>query len=225
MKVTIALEEMGLEYDAHTIKIMELDQFTSGFTAINPNGKIPALVDKDGQNGQPVRVFESGSILLYLATKTGKLIPKAGTADYVECLNWLFFQHGSLGPFFGQFGHFYKYATEKIPYAIDRYSMEVKRLLDVVDKQLEGKEYIIGNEFTIADAAIYPWIRCLETGYKGKDYLYHEAFGMNNSYSNVEAWAARCAARPGVVRGLAVNPFSDSSCIGTDKGTPIPPPV
>lgn len=226
-KVTIALKEMGLEFDAHTINIMQLDQFTTGFVEICPNSKIPALVDNEGPEGTKVRVFESGSILVYLAEKTGKFLPPAGTNARVECFNWLNWQMGGAGPFFGQFGHFYKYANEKIPYAIERYSMEVKRLLDVLDKQLEGKQYVIGDEYTIADMAIFPWVRCLETGYNAKDYIYKEAFGRVDEYKNVEAWLARINARPAVEDGLKYNRPDSSkpdsmSCFGDDKGEPIP---
>uniref|UniRef100_A0A6A7G842 Glutathione S-transferase n=1 Tax=Hirondellea gigas TaxID=1518452 RepID=A0A6A7G842_9CRUS len=220
IKVTVALEEMKLDYDAHTIQIKELDQFTTGFTDICPNGKIPAMLDKDGPDGEPIRVFESGSILLYLAEKTGQFIPPRGTADRTECLNWLFFQMGGIGPFFGQFGHFYKYAAEKLPYPIERYSMETKRLLDVLDQQLEGKQYIIGDEYTIADMAIFPWVLCLDVGYKAKEYL-AKAFGRNDEYANVEAWMERCLARPAVQAGMKVNHLTEKSCFGEDKGPAI----
>lgn len=220
MKVTIALEEMGLEYDAHTISIMELDQFTTGFVEICPNSKIPALVDNDGPEGK-VNVFESGSILLYLAEKTGKFLPPQGTNARVQVFNWLNWQMGGVGPYFGQFGHFYKYAGDKIPYAIERYAMETKRLLDVLDKQLEGKQFVTGDDYTIADMAIFPWIKCLDFGYKAKDYLYKEAFGRKDGYANVEAWCARIEARPATTKGLAVNGFSEPSCFGEDKGEPI----
>lgn len=215
-KIGIALEEMGLEYDTHTIALLEGDQFTSGLTEINPNQKVPALVDYDGPQHKRVNVFESGSILLYLATKTGKLIPAAGTPEYVECLNWLFFQHGSLGPYFGQYAHFNRFASEKIPYAIDRYTMEAKRLLDVIDKQLEGKQYIVGDQYTIADIAIFSWTHIYDE--KIRAYL-STAFGREDKYANIDAWLERIRARPAVQKGLKVS--TGDSCIGADKGPVI----
>lgn len=170
LKVSIALEEMGVPYDAHTIQILQLDQFTSGFTAINPNGKIPAMVDKEGPEGVPVRIFESGSILLYLADKYNKFIPPNGTSARVECINWIFLQVGGISPMFGQFGHFYKYHPLDNDYPLERYGMEVARHLDLLEKQLNGRDYIIG-EYTIADMAIYPWCACLSIGYNSIEYL------------------------------------------------------
>jgi len=196
-KVTVALEELGIEYDAWRINIMNGDQFGSGFVQVNPNSKIPAMVDRDGPDHKPLRLFESGSILLYLADKHHKLIPE-DPALRTECLNWLFFQMGA-GPFIGQFGHFYKYAPEKIPYAIDRYSMEAKRILDVLDKHLQDKTYLIGDEYTIADIAWYPWVRCIDTGYHAAEYL------KLCSYTHLNEWVQRIAARPAVQRGMLVN--------------------
>eukprot|EP00299_Pterocystis_sp_00344_P013529 c6640_g1_i1.p1 GENE.c6640_g1_i1~~c6640_g1_i1.p1 ORF type:complete len:294 (+),score=56.43 c6640_g1_i1:55-936(+) len=222
VKVTVALEEMGLAYDAHTIQIMQSDQFTSGFTDINPNQKIPVLVDRNGPNGRTVRVFESGHILLYLAHKTGKFIPPRDSPEYVECLNWLFFQHGSLGPLFGQFGHFYKYATVKIPYAIERYTSEVKRLLSVIDQQLQRHPYIAGSEYTIADMALFPWILCIDTHYSAGEYIRHQALGRHDEYPGVDAWLKRCLERPAVIKGRTVNSPQSPSCLGDDKGRPVP---
>jgi len=198
-KVTILLEELGLKYDAFFIDISKGDQFTSGFVEINPNSKIPALVDKKGPNGGPVRIFESGSILLYLATKTGDFLPRDPDKK-VECINWLFFNIGA-APFFGQFGHFYKYAPEKIPYAIDRYAMETKRLLHVLDQRLEQTLYLAGDEYTIADMAWFPWVRGLDVGYKAKEHL-----GLTD-YKNVQRWSDLINARPATQKGLKINGF------------------
>jgi len=196
-KVTLMLEETGLKYDAWFTNIMEGDQFTSGFVQINPNSKIPAMVDKEGPDNKSISIFESGSILLYLAEKTGKFIPE-DPALRTQCITWLFFQMGA-GPFFGQFGHFFKYAPIKIPYAIDRYSMEVKRLLDVLDKQLAERKYLVGEEYTIADMAWFPWVRCIDTGYKAKEFI-----GVDN-YKHLKAWYDRIDARPATKKGLLIN--------------------
>lgn len=203
-KVTIMLEELlaaghgGAEYDAWLIKINEGAQFSSGFVEVNPNSKIPALMDRSG--GQPVRVFESGSILLYLADKFGAFLPKA-VAARTEALNWLFWQMGS-GPLLGGgFGHFYAYAPEKLEYPIDRYAMEVKRQLDVLDRQLANHRYVAGEEYTIADMAIWPWYGNLVLGelYEAAEFLsVHE-------YRHVRRWAEEVAARPAVIRGRKVN--------------------
>jgi GST-like protein len=166
-KVTILLEELlalghsGAEYDAWLIKISEGEQFGSGFVVVNPNSKIPALMDRSGP--KPIRVFESGAILLYLAEKFGAFLPTNAGAR-VECLSWLFWQMGSAPYLGGGFGHFYAYAPTKIEYAIDRFAMEVKRQLDVLDKQLAENEYVSGNEYTIADMAIWPWYGALAKG-------------------------------------------------------------
>eukprot|EP00403_Amphidinium_massartii_P010045 CAMPEP_0178411072 /NCGR_PEP_ID=MMETSP0689_2-20121128/21307_1 /TAXON_ID=160604 /ORGANISM="Amphidinium massartii, Strain CS-259" /LENGTH=261 /DNA_ID=CAMNT_0020032269 /DNA_START=88 /DNA_END=873 /DNA_ORIENTATION=+ len=200
IKVAIMLEELGAEYDAHTIKIMgeKPMQFSSGFVEINPNSKIPAMVDYS--QTPPLRVFESGNMLLYLAEKHGKFLPKE-LAARTECLNWLFWQMGSAPFVGGGFGHFFKYAPLQIKYAIDRYTMEVKRQLDVLDKQLEGKEYVCG-EYTIADMAIYPWVFVHKVGYNSATFL------ELDSYKNVTAWIDRMAARPAVIKGITVTPFA-----------------
>ncbi|MDI9314025.1 MAG: glutathione binding-like protein [Hydrotalea sp.] len=197
VKVAIALEEMAIPYDAHLINISKGDQFTAEFIAINPNSKIPAIVDPDGPGGKPFPVIESGAILLYLAEKTGKFLPK-DAAKRSQTIQWLFWQMAGLGPMFGQFGHFTVYAPEKVPYAIDRYTKEVKRLLAVLDKQLTGKKYVIGDELTIADFAIVPWVRGLETGYKAGEVL------ELNKYTNVTRWRDDLLARPAVERALTV---------------------
>ncbi|HBI68206.1 MAG TPA: glutathione-dependent disulfide-bond oxidoreductase [Massilia sp.] len=204
VKVTIMLEELlaaghgGAEYDAWLIKINEGDQFGSGFVDVNPNSKIPALLDRSGD--APVRVFESGSILLYLAEKFGAFLPK-DPARRTETLNWLFWQMGA-GPLLGGgFGHFYAYAPEKIEYAINRYAMEAKRQLDVLDRQLAENRFIAGDEYTIADMAIWPWYGGLVQGeiYDAAEFLaVHE-------YQHVNRWAKEVAARPAVIRGRKVN--------------------
>jgi GST-like protein len=203
-KITILLEELlalghtGAEYDAWLIKIAEGDQFGSGFVAVNPNSKIPALMDRGGP--KPIRVFESGAILLYLAEKFGSFLP-AETAARAECLSWLFWQMGSAPYLGGGLGHFYAYAPTKIEYAIDRFAMEVKRQLDVLDKQLAKNEYIAGKEYTIADIAIWPWY-----GGLAKGLLYGAAeFLSVQDYKHVQRWADLIGERPAVQRGRMVN--------------------
>jgi GST-like protein len=204
VKVTIMLEELlalghsGAEYDAWLIKIGEGEQFGSGFVAVNPNSKIPALVDRSGS--APIRVFESGVILLYLAEKFQAFLPReAGTR--AECLSWLFWQMGSAPYLGGGFGHFYAYASEKIEYAIDRYAMEVKRQLDVLDRRLAESEYIAGSIYTIADMAIFPWY-----GWLVKGWLYGAAeFLSVQDYKHVQRWADMVLERPAVKRGRMVN--------------------
>ena len=204
VKVTVMLEELlalghrGAEYDAWLIRINEGDQFGSGFVAVNPNSKIPALLDRSG--AAPVRVFESGAILLHLAEKFGAFMP-AGGAARAECLSWLFWQMGSAPFLGGGFGHFYAYAPEKIEYAIDRYAMEVKRQLDVLDRHLADRPYMAGDEYTIADMAIWPWYGNLVKG------LLYEAgvFLDVQAYTNVLRWTDEVARRPAVKRGRMVN--------------------
>ncbi|WP_338760985.1 glutathione-dependent disulfide-bond oxidoreductase [Massilia sp. METH4] len=203
-KVTILLEELlaaghaGAEYDAWLIRIGEGEQFGSGFVEVNPNSKIPALVDRGG--AEPLRVFESGSILVYLAEKFGAFLPKE-TRARTETLNWLFWQMGSAPFVGGGFGHFYAYAPEKLQYPIDRYAMETKRQLDVLDRQLAAQRFVAGDEYTIADMAIWPWYGLLVLGelYGAGEFLaVHE-------YANVRRWADEVAARPAVQRGRRVN--------------------
>lgn len=207
VKVTILLEELlalghsGAEYDAWLIKIGDGDQFGSGFVAINPNSKIPALVDRSGAT--PIRVFESGSILLYLAEKFGAFLPTEAGAR-VECLSWLFWQMGSAPYLGGGFGHFYAYAPTKIEYAIDRFAMEVKRQLDVLDRRLAESEYIGGSAYTIADIAIFPWYGGLA---KGWQYGAAEFLSVRD-YKHVQRWADMLLERPAVKRGRMVNRLS-----------------
>jgi GST-like protein len=203
-KVTIMLEELlalghaGAEYDAWLIRINEGAQFSSGFVDINPNSKIPALVDRSGE--RPLRVFESGSILVYLAEKFGAFLPKE-TAARTETLNWLFWQMGSAPFVGGGFGHFYAYAPEKLEYPINRYAMETKRQLDVLERQLAANRYVAGDEYSIADMAIWPWYGGMVRGE-----LYDAAeFLSVGEYKNVKRWADEIAARPAVIRGRRVN--------------------
>ncbi|CAL8477578.1 glutathione-dependent disulfide-bond oxidoreductase [Caballeronia sp. S22] len=204
VKVTVMLEELlalghrGAEYDAWLIRIGDGDQFGSGFVDINPNSKIPALVDRSGAT--PVRVFESGAILLYLAEKFGALVP-TDPAKRAECLSWLFWQMGSAPYLGGGFGHFYAYAPSKMEYPIDRFAMEVKRQLDVLDKRLADSAYIAGDAYTIADIAIFPWYGGLVNGW-----LYDAAeFLSVHEYRHVRRWADTIGARPAVQRGRMVN--------------------
>ncbi len=204
VKVTVMLEELlahghsGAEYDAWLIDINEGDQFSSGFVDVNPNSKIPALLDRSG--AKPVRVFESGSILLYLAEKFGVLLPTEPAAR-TETLNWLFWQMGSAPYLGGGFGHFYNYAPEKYEYPINRFAMEVKRQLDVLDRRLAETEFIAGPDYTIADIAIWPWYGLLA---QGKTYSAGE-FLQVQDYKNVQRWTAAIAERPAVIRGRMVN--------------------
>lgn len=204
VKVTVMLEELlalghsGAEYDAWLIKISDGDQFGSGFVDVNPNSKIPALMDHSGAT--PVRVFESGAILLHLAEKFGAFMP-TDPALRAECLSWLFWQMGSAPYLGGDFGHFYAYAPFKIEYAIDRFSMEAKRQLDVLDQRLAQSAYLAGSEYTIADIAVWSWYGALALGH-----LYEAAEFLDvKSYAHVQRWAAEIAARPAVVRGRRVN--------------------
>lgn len=210
-KVTILLEELlalghaGAEYDAWLIRINEGDQFGSGFVGINPNSKIPALLDRSGP--APIRVFESGAILMHLAEKFGAFLP-VDPAARAECLSWLFWQMGSAPYLGGGFGHFYAYAPTKIEYAIDRFAMETKRQLDVLDRRLAESPYLAGADYTIADIAVFPWYGGLVKGW-----LYGAAdFLAVQNYRHVQRWADAILARPAVPRGRMVNrTFGDPS--------------
>ncbi|WP_394891506.1 glutathione-dependent disulfide-bond oxidoreductase [Mesorhizobium sp. AaZ16] len=203
-KVTIMLEELleaghsGAEYDAWLIQIGDGDQFGSGFVEVNPNSKIPALMDRSGKT--PIRVFESGAILVHLAEKFGAFLPTEQPAR-AETLSWLFWQMGSTPFLGGGFGHFYAYAPEKIEYAIDRYAMETKRQLDVLDRRLAETEYVAGSEYTIADMAIWPWYGGMV---KGWNYEAGEFLSVHE-YKNLLRWADQLHARPAVKRGRMVN--------------------
>ena len=204
VKVTVMLEELlalgstGAEYDAWLIRINQGDQFGSGFVEVNPNSKIPALMDYS--TPEPTRVFESGSILLYLAEKFGAFLP-SNPSQRAECLSWLFWQMGSAPYLGGGFGHFYAYAPSKIEYAIDRFAMEVKRQLDVLNRRLADHAYVSGDDYTIADMAIWPWYGALVKG------LVYEAgeFLQVNEYAHVMRWADDIGQRPAVQRGRMVN--------------------
>ena len=204
VKVTVMLEELlaaghsGAEYDAWLIRINEGDQFSSGYVAANPNSKIPVLVDRSGP--EPIRVFESGAILIHLAEKFGEFLPTE-TARRAETLSWLMWQMGSTPFLGGGFGHFYAYAPYKMEYPIDRYAMEVKRQLDVLDRRLAESEYIAGADYTIADMAIWPWYGALAKG------LVYDAgeFLQVQDYKNVQRWTDQIAVRPAVKRGRMVN--------------------
>lgn len=204
VKVTVLFEELlalgfqGAEYDAWLIRIRDGEQFGSGFVGVNPNSKIPALMDYSGDT--PVRVFESGAILLYLAEKFGAFIPSEH-AQRTECLNWLFWQMGSAPYLGGGFGHFYAYAPTKIEYCIDRFTMEVKRQLDVLDRRLADHQYLVGDDYTIADIAIWPWYGALVRNvvYEAAEFLDAER------YQHVNRWAKAIAERPAVKRGRMVN--------------------
>jgi GST-like protein len=203
VKVTVMLEELlalghsGAEYDAWLIRISDGDQFGSGFVAVNPNSKIPALMDRSGPT--PIRVFESGAILLHLAEKFGAFLPTG--ASRAECLSWLFWQMGSAPYLGGGFGHFYAYAPMKIEYAIDRFAMETKRQLDVLDRRLAESEYLAGPDYTIADMAVWPWYGVLAQGriYGAGEFL------QVQEYANVQRWTDAIAKRSAVQRGRKVN--------------------
>jgi GST-like protein len=208
VKVTVLLEELlalghrGAEYDAWLIKIGDGDQFGSGFVDINPNSKIPALMDRSGD--KPIRVFESGAILVYLAEKFGNAFLPTAPAERAECLSWLFWQMGAAPYLGGGFGHFYAYAPTKIEYAIDRFAMEVKRQLDVLDRRLAESEYLAGSDYTIADMAVWPWYGALSKGllYEGGEFL------SVQDYRHVQRWTDQIAKRPAVKRGRMVNRVS-----------------
>jgi GST-like protein len=191
-KVHIALEELGLPYKVIPVDIGAGDQFKPEFLAINPNHRIPAIVDPDGPGGKRITLFESGAILIYLAEKAGRLIPKDPHARYT-CLQWLMFQMGGIGPMFGQYGHFANYAPEKIPYAIQRYQNEVIRLHRVLEKRLSAAEWLAGNEYSIADIITYPWLR--NPHRRNIDF---------NDFPSVKRWFEAIDARPAVQRGCAV---------------------
>ncbi|UVK37686.1 glutathione-dependent disulfide-bond oxidoreductase [Mesorhizobium sp. AR10] len=205
VKVTIMLEELlarghsGAEYDAWLIRINDGDQFGSGFVEVNPNSKIPALLDRSGP--RPIRVFESGSILVYLAEKFGEFLPTEPAAR-AEALSWLFWQMGSAPYLGGGFGHFYAYAPMKIEYAIDRFAMETKRQMDVLDRRLAESEYLGGADYTIADMAVWPWYGGLA---KGRMYNDSGEFLQVQEYEHVQRWADAIDARPAVKRGRMVN--------------------
>ena len=191
-KIHIMLEECGLPYKVHAINIGTGDQFKQAFLKISPNNKIPALVDSDGPDGKPIALFESGAILLYLAAKTGRFLPTSDRAKY-DVLQWLMFQMGGVGPMLGQAHHFRIYAPEKIEYGINRYTNEAKRLYGVMDKQLQSHSWIAGDEYSVADMAIFPWLRSWQN--QGIDWA---------DYPHLKAWFDRIAERPAVQKAVQV---------------------
>jgi len=191
-KVSIMLEECGLPYAVHKVDISKNDQFKPEFLAINPNSKIPAIVDPDGPGGGPLALWESGAILIYLAEKVGRLQPSDPRARFV-CLQWLMFQMAGVGPMFGQAHHFMRFAPEKLAYAIERYGKEARRLYGVMDRRLADSAYLAGPDYTIADIATYPWV------------ARHEWHGVSlTDFPHVKRWAELLAARPAVAKGMAV---------------------
>jgi len=191
-KVHIMLEECGLPYAAHAVDISTGEQFSPDFLTISPNNRIPAITDPDGPDGEPISLFESGAILLYLAGKTGRFLPRSTRGKY-QALQWLMFQMASVGPMLGQTHHFRAYAPEKVEYAITRFSNEARRLYGVMDKQLATNDYIAGKEYTIADMAVWPWLRS------------HERQGIDlGEFPNVKAWFEAIGNRPAVQRGITI---------------------
>ena len=193
-KASIMLEELGADYTLHPIHIGKGDQFTPEFLAINPNGKIPAIVDLDGPGGAPITVFESGAILIYLAEKLGRFLPAEPVAR-MEVIQWLMFQMGGIGPIFGQVHHFLRAAKEKVPYGIERYGTEARRLYGVLDRRLDGRDHLAGDGYSIADIATWPWV------------LRHEWQQVDLAeYPNVKRWFDAVGSRPAVQRGILVPP-------------------
>ncbi|MGB3813253.1 MAG: glutathione binding-like protein [Shinella sp.] len=200
VKISIALEELGLAYEPHRVDFGDNEQKSPEFVSLNPNGRIPAIIDPNGPDGKPIGLFESGAILIYLAEKTGKLLPADPAARY-ETLCWVMFQMGGIGPMFGQFGHFHKYAADKVAnnsYPVERYRDESKRLLSVLEDRLKGRQWLMGDEHTIADIATYPWVRGADVFYGGREVLDYASFPA------VMAWLERCLARPAAEKGLDI---------------------
>ena len=193
-KASIMLEELGADYTLHPIHIGKGDQFTPEFLAINPNGKIPAIIDSDGPGGAPITVFESGAILIYLAEKFGRFLPAAPVAR-MEVIQWLMFQMGGIGPIFGQVHHFLRAAKEQVPYGIERYGTEARRLYGVLDRRLDGRDHLAGDGYSIADIATWPWV------------LRHEWQQVDLAeYPNVKRWFDAIGSRPAVQRGIRIPP-------------------
>jgi GSH-dependent disulfide-bond oxidoreductase len=199
VKASIMLEETGLPYEPHLVDIMKDESHTPEFLSLNPNGKIPAIIDPDGPGGKPLALFESGAILLYLADKTGKFIP-VDPGQRWETIQWVFFQMAAIGPMFGQVGYFHKFAGKEIAdkRPLDRYIAESKRLLGVLDTRLEGRRWLMGDDYTIADIATLGWVRNLITFYEARDLVEYDSF------THVVAWLDRALARPAVTRGLGI---------------------
>ncbi|MCB2039007.1 MAG: glutathione S-transferase N-terminal domain-containing protein [Ottowia sp.] len=193
-KASIMLEELGVDYTVHPVNIHKDDQFTPEFVAINPNSKIPAIIDTEGPEGGPITVFESGAILIYLAEKFGRFLPTAPVAR-MEVIQWLMFQMGGIGPMFGQAHHFMRAAKEEVPYGIERYGKEVRRLYGVLDARLADRDYVAGGDYSIADIAIYPWV--FRRDWHRVDL---------NDFPNVNRWFETLGARPAVQRGMDIPP-------------------
>ncbi|OLP58044.1 glutathione S-transferase [Xaviernesmea oryzae] len=200
VKIAIALEELGLAYDAHRIDFSTNEQKSPEFVSLNPNGRIPAIIDPNGPDGKPIGLFESGAILVYLAEKTGKLIPADAHGRY-ETLAWVMFQMGGIGPMFGQFGHFFKFAADKVAnnsYPMERYRDESQRLLSILEARLEGRSWLMGEDYTIADITTFPWVEGARKFYGAADVLDYASF------PNVLGWVDRALARPAVKIGMDV---------------------
>jgi len=199
VKVSIALEEAGLPYEAHAINIGQNETWTDEFLSLNPNGKIPAIIDPDGPGGKPLALFESGAILVYLAEKTGKLLP-ADPARRIEAMQWVFFQMAAIGPMFGQLGFFHRFAGKAIEdkRPLERYVGETKRLMGVLEARLKDREWIMGDEYTIADIAIFPWVRTLRVFYEAD-----EMIGLTD-FPATMAWMDKCLARPASEKGINI---------------------
>src|SRR5579872_1469312 len=199
VKVSIMLEETGLPYEVHLVDFNKDDQKTPEFLSLNPNGKIPAIIDPDGPGGKPLGLFESGALLLYLAEKTGALIP-ADPAKRYETIEWVFFQMAAIGPIFGQVGYFYKFAGREIEdkRPLERYRAESQRLLEVLESRLEGRDWIMGADYTIADISLLGWVRNLIGFYGAREIVHYDKL------KHVPQWLERCLARPAVERGLAI---------------------
>lgn len=199
VKVSIALEETGLPYEAHTVNIGKNETWTEDFLSLNPNGKIPAILDPDGPDGKPLALFESGAILVYLAEKSGKLLPEDAAKRY-ETIQWVFFQMAAVGPMFGQLGFFHKFAGKDIEdkRPLERYANESKRLMGVLETRLSSRQWIMGDEYTIADIAIFPWVRTVRDFYEAGDLV-----GLSD-FPSVLAWLERCLERPASQKGLNI---------------------
>ena len=201
VKISIALEEVGLPYEAHAVNIGKNETWTEPFLSLNPNGKIPAIIDPDGPGGRPLALFESGAILVYLAEKTGKLLPADPVRRY-ETIQWVFFQMGGIGPMFGQLGFFHKFAGKEIEdkRPLERYANESKRLVGVLETRLKGRQWMMDDEYTIADIAIFPWVRALRDFYSADQFIGFADF------PSVTGWLDRCIARPASQTGLNIPP-------------------
>lgn len=201
VKVSITLEELGLPYEAHKVSIGDREQKTPEFTSLNPNGKIPAIIDPNGPGGNPIGMFESAAILIYLAEKTGRLMPSDPVWRY-ECLQWIMFQMGGIGPFFGQFGYFHRFGGKEIEdeRPLKHYRDETKRLLGVLEGRLAGREWLVGDEYTIVDIISFPWVRTLGGFYEAGEEL------ELDRYVSVNGWLKRCVDRPASQKGLNIPP-------------------